>query len=125
MVKLTLPANTLSTTLRQLSTERERPRRRAPEIREQLGSLLEEATVSAVLQFAPMRLGARALMSLSAGSILRMPLPVHAAAQLCCNGVAFAQARPVQVEEHRGAQLLPEALGTASGYMSTATEGAA
>jgi flagellar motor switch protein FliM len=110
-ITLLLPAVALSTQLRQSAGEASRPRGRSPEFRERLCTLLEDATVCGTLQFEAMRLSAHVLSTVKPGTILQLPLRIDAVAQLYCNGVAVALARPVQVEERRGAQLMPGGLG--------------
>ena len=105
MLNLCLPAVVLNATLRSLISERVRPRRRAAEVRNRVRELVSGARVGAVLQFPAMRLKAREIAALVPGSVLRLPLPRHAAAELRIAGQSFGQARPVRVGEHRGARM--------------------
>jgi flagellar motor switch protein FliM len=105
---LCLPTVVLNNILRQLATDRERPRRRSEESEVRMRELLGEASFGAVLQFPPMRLKARELAGMVPGTILRLPLPRHAAAELRVGGIALGRARPVRMREHRGAQMQAE-----------------
>lgn len=106
-VNLCLPAVVLNTILRKLITEHARPRRSSPEMRARVRELVGEATLGAVLQFPPVRLRARELAMLAPGSVLRLPLPRHAAAELRVGGLPLGRARAVKMGEHRGARLEP------------------
>jgi flagellar motor switch protein FliM len=102
---LCLPSIVLSTTLRRLIAERDRPRRRSLETRERISTLMAEAQFGAVLQFPPMRLNAEELAQLVPGKVLRLPLARRAAAELRIGGVPIFEANPVRSGEHRGAQV--------------------
>ena len=108
VINLCLPAVVLNTILRKLIAERDRPRRRSAEVQTRLRELAGEATVGAVLQFPPIRLSAREVAGLAVGSVVRLPVPRHAAAELRVAGLAFGRARPVRVGEHRGARIEPQ-----------------
>lgn len=107
VLNLCLPAMVLNTILRRLISERERPPRRSQEVRIRVRELLAETTVGSVLQFPPMRLRAREVAALAPGSVLRLPVPRHSAAELRVAGLALGQARPVRMGEHRGARMEP------------------
>ena len=107
VLNICLPAVVLNTILRRLIAERDKPRRRSPEIRTRLRELVGETTVGSVLQFPPMRLSARELAKLAPGGLLRLPLPRHSAAELRVGGFALGKARPVRVGEHRAARIEP------------------
>ena len=107
VINLCLPAVVLNTILRKLIAERDRPRRRSQEVRTRIRELAGEATVGAVLQFPPVRLSAREIASLAVDTVVRLPMPRHAAAELRVAGLAFGQARPVRMGEHRGARMEP------------------
>jgi flagellar motor switch protein FliM len=106
----------LNTMLRRLIAARDQPRRRSGDIRTRVCELLAESTVGSVLQFPSVRLNARELASLQPGSVLRLPIPRHAAAELRIGGLPFGAARAVRVGEHRGARL--EAHNDGSGEVS-------
>jgi flagellar motor switch protein FliM len=106
MLNLCFPASVLNSILRRLVAEEGRPRRRPSEARARMRELLGESAVGAVLQFPPMRLRARELSALVPGSVLRLPLPKHAEAELRVGGLVLGQAHPVRTGEHRGAQLV-------------------
>ena len=112
-INLCLPAVVLNTILRKLIAERDRPRRRSAEVRTRVRELVGESTVGTVLQFPPVRLSAREVASLAVGTVVRLPVPRHAAAELRVAGLALGAARPVRMGEHRGARMEPagESLG--------------
>ena len=110
VINLCLPAVVLNTILRKLITERDGPRHRSAEVRTRIRELAGEATVGAVLQFPPVRLRARQVASLAVGTVVRLPVPRHAAAELRIAGLALGRARPVKMGEHRGARM--EAAGS-------------
>jgi flagellar motor switch protein FliM len=110
-LNLCLPTVVLNAILRQLISDRERPRRRSEENETRVRELLGEASFGAVLQFPPLRLRARELADIVPGTILRLPLPRHSAAELRVGGIALGRARPVRMGEHRGAQMQPERAG--------------
>ncbi len=105
MINLCFPASVLNAILRRMVAEAGRPRRRAGEARKRMRELMGETMVGAVLQFPPMKLRARELASLAPGSVLRLPLPKHADAELRIGGLCLGRAQPVRTGEHRGAQL--------------------
>lgn len=104
-VNLCLPAVVLNTIIGKLIAEHARPRRRDADVRARVRELVGESTLSAVLQFPPVRLRARELAMLVPGATLRLPLPRHAASELRVGGLALGAARPVKVGEHRGARM--------------------
>jgi len=104
-LNLCLPAVVLNTILRRLIAERDRPRRRSAESRQKLESLMAEAQFGAVLQFPTMRLNARELACLKPGTVLRLPLPTQAIAELRVGGLPIFHAQPVRSGEQRGAQV--------------------
>ena len=112
-LNLCLPVVVLNAILRQLVSDSERPRRRSEESEARVRELLAEASFGAVLQFPPLRLAARDLANIVPGTILRLPLPRHSAAELRVGGVPLGRARPVRVGEHRGAQMQVERGGSA------------
>ncbi len=105
VINLCLPAVVLNTILRKLITDHSRPRRRSEEMKRRVRELAGETTVGAVLQFPPVRLRARELATLVPGTVLRLPIPRHAPAELRIGGLAFGRARAVKTGEHRGARL--------------------
>ena len=112
-MKLCLPAVVLNTILRQMIAEQGNKNRRSSlDVRMRMRELLGETRVGAVLQFPVVRLKAREIASLVGGSVLRLPLPRHSAAELRVGGLVFGAARPVRTGEHRGARMEPaEAAG--------------
>ncbi len=107
-LNLCLPTVVLNAILRQMIADRERPRRRSDEHELRIRKLVGEASFGAVLQFQRIRLRARQLAEMAPGTILRLPLPLHSAAELRVGGITLARARPVLLGEHRGAQVQPE-----------------
>ena len=107
MLNLCFPASVLNALLRRLVAEEGRPRRRTAEARNRMRELIGQTGVGAVLQFPPMRLRAREVADLTTGSVLRLPLPKHADAELRVGGLVLARAQPVRTGEHRGARLEP------------------
>ena len=107
VLNLCLPAVVLNTILRKLVAERDRPRRRSHEVRTRVRELVGETLVGSVLQFPPIRLSANEIASLVPGTVLRLPLPRHSAAELRVGGLALGRARPVRIGEHRGARMDP------------------
>ena len=105
VLNLCLPAVVLNAILRRLIAEGDRPRRRSKDTVARMRELMGEAKVGAVLQFPPMRLRAAQLVALEPGTILRLPLARHEAAELRVGGLQFGRAHPVRTGEHRGAQL--------------------
>jgi flagellar motor switch protein FliM len=105
VINLCLPAVVLNTILRRLIAEHSRRRLRLPETVDRLRELVGQTTVGATLQFPPIRLAARQLSALQPGSLLRLPLPRHAAAELRVAGLSFGPARAVRAGEHRGARM--------------------
>jgi len=105
MLNLCFPASVLNAILRRLVAEEGRPRRRPAEARGRMRELIGQTGVDAVLQFPPMRLRAREIADLVTGSVLRLPMPKHADAELRVGGLVLGRAQPVRTGEHRGAQL--------------------
>ena len=93
VVNLCLPSVVLNTILRKLITEHSRPRRRSAEMQTRVRELVGETALGAVLQFPPVRIRAQELASLAPGSVLRLPVPRHAAAELRVGGLALGRAR--------------------------------
>ena len=114
VLNICLPAVVLNTILRRLVTERDRPRRRSLDVRNRVAELVGESTIGAVLQFSTVRLQAHEIASLAPGTVLRLPVPRHQAAELRVGGLAFGRARAVRTGEHRGARMeWPNADGAA------------
>lgn len=108
VLNLCLPTVVLNAILRQLIADRERPRRRSEQAERRIRELMGEANFGAVLQFPPLRLRAQELAGIVPGTILRLPLPRHSAAELRVGGICLGKARPVRMGEHRGAQIQGE-----------------
>jgi flagellar motor switch protein FliM len=104
-MNLCLPAVVLNAILRRLISEGDRPKRRSKEAMVRVRELMGETKIGAVLQFPPMRLRASELTTLAPGMVLRLPLAKHALSELRVAGLQFGRAHPVQMGEHRGAQL--------------------
>jgi flagellar motor switch protein FliM len=95
-----LPAVVLNSILRQLASDRDRPRRQSTEVQTRIRELAGATTVGMVLQFTPMKLQARELAALAPGKILRLPLSRYETAELCVGGLPMARAHPVRTAEH-------------------------
>lgn len=118
VINLCLPSVVINTILRKLIAETSRPRRRSPEMKIRVRELLGETTVGAVLQFPPVRLRARELSGLEVGTVLRLPVPRHAAAELRVGGLRLGRARAVRTGEHRGACMEPVTQSDRSGEVA-------
>jgi flagellar motor switch protein FliM len=105
VLNLCLPSVVLNTILRKLISEQKRRRQRSPEMQARVRNLLGGVSVGAVLQFPPVRIRARELTTLSVGSVVRLPVPRHAPAELRVAGLSLSRARAVRMGEHRGARL--------------------
>ncbi len=105
VLTLCLPAVVLSTILRRLVEERDRPRRRSEEVRRRVRELIGEARVGAVLRTPTVRLRACEIAGLTPGMVLRIAVQKHIPAELRVGGLMLGKARPVRVGEHRGARL--------------------
>lgn len=108
VLNLCLPAVVLNAILRRLISEGDRPRRRSKEAQIKMRDLLGEMKVGTLLQFPQMRLRASEVATLAPGTILRLPLPKTAAAELRVGNLHLGRAHPVRTGEHRGAQLEEE-----------------
>lgn len=104
-LNICLPSVVLNTILRKVIADRDKPRRRSPEIRQRVFELTGQARVGAVLQFAPVRMSSTEILNLRLGSVLRLPIPQHASAEIRVGGLRLGEARPVRSGEHRGARL--------------------
>jgi len=100
-----MPAVVLNNILRKLITERDRPRRRHPETTARMTQLMGEVEFGTVMQFPMMRLQAREIVAMVPGSVLRLPLSRHSAAELRVGGLLLYHANPVRQGEHRGARI--------------------
>jgi flagellar motor switch protein FliM len=119
VLNLCLPSVVLNTILRKLITVHSRSRRHTPDMQARVRELLGETMVGAVLQFPPVRLRARELSALAPGTMLRLPVPRHAAAELRVGGLSLGRARAVRMGEHRGARM--EAARNENGTETAAT----
>lgn len=102
---LSLPAVVLSTILRRLVEERDRPRRRSSDVRGRVRELVSGARVGAVLRTPTVRLRAGKIAELAPGMVLRLPVQKHIAADFRVAGLLYGKARPVRIGEHRGARM--------------------
>jgi flagellar motor switch protein FliM len=105
VLNICLPAVVLNTILRRLISEGDRRRRGTEEGRIRVRELLAQTKVGSTLQFPPMRLQASRIAELRVGSVLRLPIPKHTAAQWKVVGLPMSPAWPIRVGEHRGARL--------------------
>jgi flagellar motor switch protein FliM len=106
LINLCLPAMVLNTILRKLVAARDRPRR-SFDVRMRVRELTGMAQLPVVLQCPPVRISARELGALEPGSVVRLPIPRHATAELRLGGLSLRRARPVRMGEHRGARIEP------------------
>jgi flagellar motor switch protein FliM len=104
-MNLCLPAVVLNAMLRRLISDWDRPKRRSKDAQMRVRELVGEARVGAALQFPVMRLRGSELAALEPGTVLRLPLAKHSAAELRVGGMRFGRAYPVRKGEHRGGQL--------------------
>jgi flagellar motor switch protein FliM len=100
-----IPAVVLSSILRKMITQRDRPRRRSAESRIRVEERVTQSRFSVALQFPSMRLGAQEIMDMQVGQIVRLPLPRTAVAELRVGAVTAFCAHPVRAGEHRAAQV--------------------
>jgi len=100
-----IPAVVLSSILRKMVTQRDRPRRRSAESRMRVEERLGQASFSVALQFPSMRLNAQQVLQIQPGQILKLPLPRSSVAELRVGSVTAFSAHPVRAGEHRGAQV--------------------
>jgi flagellar motor switch protein FliM len=108
VMNLCLPATVLNTILRQMIAEQgNKSRRSSLEVRMRIRELLGDTGIGTVLQFPIVRLKAREISALKEGSVIRLPLPRHSAAELRVAGLVLGKARPVRTGEHRGARMEP------------------
>jgi len=105
MVNICLPSGVLNTILRRLISGGDRTRRVADEVQARVRELLAKAKVGSVLQFPSMRMQASKIAGLEVGSLLRLPIPSHASAELKVAGLSVGPAWPVRMGEHRGARM--------------------
>lgn len=118
VLNLCLPAVVLNAILRRLISEGDRPRRRSKEAHMRMRELTGEIKVGALLQLPQMRLRASEVAALVPGTVLRLPLPKTAAAELRVGKLHLGRAHPVRIGEHRGAQLEGESdFGTAGAHL--------
>lgn len=122
VMNLCLPAVVLNAILRRLIAEGDRPRRRSNDALIRMRQLMGESRTGAVLQFPRVRLKASEVAALAPGSVLRLPLPKTAAAELRVGGRHFGQAYPVRTGEHRGAQLEEKNTREAQEFSLTAVQ---
>jgi flagellar motor switch protein FliM len=105
-LNLCLPAVVFNAILRQLATDRDRPRRQSRDAQMRMRELLGETQVGMVLQLTPVKLPMREFVDLAPGNILRLPLSRHELPELCAGGLPMTRAHPVRTSEHRGAQIV-------------------
>jgi len=105
LLNLVLPAVVSNTILHRLVGDWTRPRRHAPETRQRILDRVGRSKTGAALQLPPTRVPAREIESLVPGSVLRLKLPAHQAAELRVSGVPLFAASPVSCGDYRGAHL--------------------
>ncbi len=102
---LCLPVSALNTSLRAFAAVRDVPRPRSPEERQRMEAALRGARVKAGLCFPPVRIAAAELQQLRPGSLLKLPLSQHAAAELRLSDTVVCAAGAVRTSERRAARV--------------------
>lgn len=105
LLNLAFPAVVSNTILHRLVGDWTRQRRHAPETRQRIFDRAAKAKVGAALQLPPTSIPAREIEALQTGSVLRLRLAAHQAAELRVAGVPLFAASPVSCGEYRGAHL--------------------
>jgi flagellar motor switch protein FliM len=105
LLNLAFPAVVSNTILHRLVGDWTRQRRHAPETRQRIFDRAGKARVGAALQLPPTPIPVREIEALQAGSVLRLRLAAHQAAELRVAGVPLFAASAVSCGEYRGAQL--------------------
>ncbi len=99
------PVSALNTSLRAFAAIRDVKRPRSPEERERMEAALRGSRVKAGLCFPPVRIASSVLQQLQPGSLLRLPLSQHAAAELRMSDTVVCTAGPVRSSERRAARV--------------------
>ncbi len=104
------PVSAVNTSLRAFAAIRDVPRPRSPEERHRMETALRGVRVNAGLCFPPVRIPAIELQQLRPGSLLRLPLSQHAAAELRLSDTVVCAASAVRTSERRAVRVtaLPE-----------------
>jgi flagellar motor switch protein FliM len=110
-----MPSATIASALRVFAHRRERQRQRGPEERSRMVHRLGGARVNATLHFPGMQLRAEELHSMTAGTLLPLPLSCGVEAELRVGGTPLFRARPVRAGEHRAAQIVHPLQDAAAG----------
>jgi len=105
LLNLALPAVVSNTILHRLVGDWTRQRRHAPEIRRRIRDRAGRAIVGAALQLPPTHVPTHEIEALQPGSILRLRLSAHEAAEFRVAGIPLFAASPVSCGDHRGAHL--------------------
>lgn len=121
VINLCLPAVVLNAILRRLIAEGDRPRRRSKEAHLRMRNLVGQVKVGTLLQFPQMRLRASDVAALEPGTVLRLPIPKTASAEVRVGKLQLASAYPVRTGEHRGAQFEDEEIGNYVGQSLSKT----
>lgn len=106
MLIFCLPAVVISSVLRKLITQRDRPRRRSQQWAKRMEERLLASRFTNTLRFPVMRIAANVLAGLEAGQILPLPLSRNSKAVLHVGSTEVFYATPVSSQEHRAAQLM-------------------
>ena len=99
------PVSAINTSLRAFAAVRDVKRPRPPEERERMEAALGNARVQAGLCFPPVRIAASTLQQLRPGSLLRLPLSQHAAAELRFSDTVVCPATAVRTADRRAARV--------------------
>ncbi len=105
LLNLAFPAVVANTILRRLTSDWDRCRRHAPDIRTRLEVLVRRFRFGGSLQLPAVRLRASSVNSLEPGMILRLNLSASTPAQWRVGGQYLSNAFPVRQRDHRAARL--------------------
>ncbi|MBS1815880.1 MAG: flagellar motor switch protein FliM [Acidobacteria bacterium] len=109
-----LPAVAVSSALRKMAAQRDRPRRHTDASIAHMQNRLGHAVFPVILRLPTVRLQAVDLSNLQPGQVLRLPLPQTECAQLNIGDTVVFRAQPIRAGEHRGARVTQLVAPTAS-----------
>lgn len=102
---LCLPAVAMSSILRRLISQRDRPPRRSEEWKARIETLMLTSTFQATLRLPSVKLSATEVASLYVDQVLTLPIPRTTGCELHVGDVRLMHAMPVRSGEHRGAKI--------------------
>jgi flagellar motor switch protein FliM len=100
-----LPAVAVSSALRKMAAQRDRPRRHTDASIAHMQDRLAYAVFPVSLRLPKVRLQAADLSNLQVGQVLRLPMPQTERAQLNIGDTTVFRAQPVRAGEHRAARV--------------------